>query len=82
MPRFEREIVTALLRDQADVEVVDPDVPPQSAREEAARSRAKVVILGRDDPLTVRELLEALPRLVVLTVAGRELTAWRHGLSP
>lgn len=82
MPRFQREIVTELLHGQADVEVMIAEVPPASAGKEAARTRANVVILGRDDPHAVRALLEALPRLVVLTLAGRELTAWRHGLSP
>lgn len=82
MPRLQREIVTELLRGQADVEVVSSEVPPESTAREAARSRAKVVILGRDDPRAVRALLEELPRMVVLTLAGRELTAWRHGLTP
>ncbi|MGI8804626.1 MAG: hypothetical protein ACR2IN_02875 [Thermoleophilaceae bacterium] len=82
MPPFQREIVTELLRGVADVEVVSSDVSPESAGREAARTRAKVVIAGRDDPHFVRALLEALPRMVVLTLAGRELTAWRHGLSP
>lgn len=82
MPRLQRELVTELLRGRADVEVVISDVPPESVGSQAARSRARVVILGRDDPHTVRALLEALPRMVVLTLAGRELTAWRHGLSP
>jgi hypothetical protein len=82
MPRFQREIVTELLRSRPDVEVVNPGVSEGSAGSQAARSRANVVILGCDDPPTVRALLEALPRLVVLTLAGRELTAWRHGLAP
>jgi hypothetical protein len=82
MPRLQREIITELLRAQREVEVVPSDALPGAAREAAARSRAHVVILGRDDPRAARALLEALPRLVVLTVADGELVAWRYGLTP
>lgn len=90
MPRLQGELVAELLRGRADLQVIEPDARPMiepEARlmtpcEEATVSRAHVVILGRDDPDTARELLEVLPRLVVLTIADRELVAWRYGLTP
>jgi hypothetical protein len=81
MPRLLREIVVELLRGRADVEVIETRAR-RAPREAAAASQAHVVILGRDDPAAVRGLLEALPRLVVLTVADREMVAWRYGLTP
>jgi DNA-binding NarL/FixJ family response regulator len=82
MPRLQREIVTELLRGQPDVEVIASGARADMAPEEAARSRAQVVILGRDDPRAARLLLEAMPRLLVLTVADQELVAWSYGLTP
>lgn len=82
MPRLQREIVTALLHGQPDVEVIASGATGDSIPEVAARSRATGVILGRDDPHAARRLLETLPRLLVLTVADRELTAWSYGLTP
>jgi hypothetical protein len=82
MPRLQREIVTELLRGQPHVEVIASSAPAGTIPEEAARSRATVVILGRDDPRAARRLLETLPRLLVLTLADRELTAWSYGLTP
>jgi DNA-binding NarL/FixJ family response regulator len=77
-PRLQREIVTDLLRDRADVEMVEAT----ALREETRHRRPDVVILGEDDPDMARALLEATPRLLVLTLADRELVAWRYGLSP
>lgn len=82
MPRLQREIVTELLLGRADVEMIETGARPLTTREEATVSRADVVILGRDDPAAARALLEALPRLVVLTVADGDLVAWRYGLTP
>lgn len=82
MPRLQGEIVTELLLGRADVEMIETGARPMTLREEATISRAHVVILGRDDPAAARGLLEALPRLVVLTAADRELVAWRYGLTP
>jgi hypothetical protein len=79
MPRFLREIITEILLARTDVEIIDASRSP--LREEATANRADVVILGRDDPAMARELLEALPRLIVLTVADRGLEAWRYGLT-
>jgi hypothetical protein len=70
LPRLQREIVIELLYDRADVEMVAADRP------------ADVVILGRDDPVSARALLEASPHLIVLSVADGELVAWRYGLTP
>jgi hypothetical protein len=82
LPRFAREIVAELLRGQTtDVEVVEGR-GIATAQEEARTRGAHVVILGRDDPAAARELLEAHPRLLVLTVAGHELVAWRYALTP
>ena len=78
LPRLQREIVTELLLDRADVETVDATA--LCAEEE--RRRPDVVILGEDDPAMARALLEASPRLVVLTLADSELVAWRYGLTP
>jgi hypothetical protein len=78
LPRLQREIVTELLLDRADVEMVDAT----ALCDEAADRRPDVVILGEDDPATARALLEAWPRLVVLTVSDSELVAWRYGLTP
>jgi hypothetical protein len=50
--------------------------------DEAADRRPDVVILGEDDPDMARALLEAWPRLVVLTLSDGELVAWRYGLTP
>ena len=77
-PRLQREIVTNLLHDRADVEMVEA----AALREEAQDRRPDVVILGEDDPVMARDLLEASPRLLVLTLADRELVAWRYGLTP
>jgi hypothetical protein len=78
LPRLQREIVTELLRDRADVETV----APTALFEEAALRRPDVVILGEDDPALARALLEASPRLVVLSLADGELVAWRYGVTP
>src|SRR3954453_12871113 len=78
LPRLQREIVTELLLDRADVETV----APRALCAEAAHRRPDVVILGDDDPATARALLEATPRLVVLSIADGELVAWRYGLTP
>ncbi len=82
LPRLQRETVTELLRADAAVEVVMSGTPAASLCEAVKRTQAEVVILGRDDPPTARALLEALPRLVVLSVADDELSAWRYGLIP
>jgi DNA-binding NarL/FixJ family response regulator len=82
MPHLQREIVTELLRAQRDVQVVEAGTFATAAPEAAARSGAHVVILGRDDPQAARALLEALPRLVVLSIADGDLLAWRYGLRP
>jgi hypothetical protein len=82
MPRLQREIISELLRARRDVEVVEGVAPEVSATEAAASNGADVVILGRDDAQKARALLEALPRLVVLTVADGDLVAWRYGLQP
>ena len=68
-PRFQREIVTELLLDRADVEMVEAT----ALYEEAEHRRPDVVILGEDDPAMARALLEASPRLVVLALADSEL---------
>jgi hypothetical protein len=81
MPRLLRELVVELLRGQADVEAIETR-KRWPAREEAAAREAHVVILGRDDPASARGLLEALPQLVVITIADRERVAWRYGLTP
>jgi hypothetical protein len=78
LPRLHREIVTELLLDRADVEAVDAT----ALRDETAARRPDAVILGTDDPALARTLLEAWPRLVVLTISDRTLVAWRHGLTP
>ena len=78
LPRLQREIVTELLLDRAHVETVDATV----LREAAEHRRPDVVILGEDDPAMARALLEASPRLVVLTLVDSELLAWRYGLTP
>lgn len=82
MPRLQRETVTELLRADAGVEVVISGAPAADLCEAVERGQAEVVILGHDDPPTARALLEALPRLVVLSVADHELVAWRYGLTP
>ena len=80
LPRLQGEIVTELLHEQPDVEIVRASATtPLGA---ATAARANVVILGRDDRAVARGLLEALPRLVVLTLADRQLVAWRYGLTP
>jgi hypothetical protein len=78
LPRLQREIVTELLLDRADVETVEAT----ALCAEEAHHRPDVVILGEDDPPMARALLEASPRLVVLTLADSELVAWRYGLTP
>jgi hypothetical protein len=78
LPRLQREIVTALLLDRADTETVEAT----ALYEETERRRPDVVILGQDDPATARVLLEAWPRLIVLTLVDSELVAWRYGLTP
>ena len=78
LPRLQREIVTELLHDRADVQTVEATALP----EEAAHRHPDVVILGKDDPAMARALLEASPRLVVLTLVDSELVAWRYGLTP
>ena len=78
LPRLQREVIAELLRDRADVETVDA----AALCDEAADRRPDVVILGEDDPAMARALLEAWPRLVVLTLSDRELSAWRYGLDP
>ncbi len=82
MPRFQRETVTELLSAQDWVEVVGASPPAADVLQTVQSSQAEVVILGEDDPSTARVLLEVLPRLVVLSVADRELVAWRYGLTP
>lgn len=82
MPRLKRETVTELLRLQRGVEVVAAGIGASAVREAAVRGQAHVVIIGNDQQPTVRALLEALPRLVVLTVADPERVAWRYGLTP
>ena len=77
-PRLQREIVTELLLDRADVVMVEAT----ALCEEAQHRRPDVVILGEDDPAMARALLEASPRLVVLSLADSELLAWRYGLTP
>jgi AmiR/NasT family two-component response regulator len=77
-PRLQREIVTELLLDRADVEMVEAT----ALYEEAEHRRPDVVILGEDDPAMARALLEASPRLVVLALADSELVARRYGLTP
>jgi hypothetical protein len=78
LPRLQRELVTELLVERADVETVEAT----SLCEEAADRRPDVVIIGRDDPDLARALLEAHPKLVVLSVSDEELVAWRYGLTP
>jgi hypothetical protein len=80
LPRLQREIVSELLRDRADVEAIE--APTAALCQEATRRRADVVIIGRDDRAAARALLEASPRLVVLTLSNGALVAWRHGLTP
>ena len=82
MPRLQREIVSELLVDRADVETFETPARNASLCEEARCRQAHVVILGRDDPATARALLETSPHLVVLSIADSELTAWRYGLTP
>ncbi len=82
MPRLQRELVTELLRPDFEVDVAVPDSSSDTIREAAAARGTHVVILGRDDPPTARALLEALPRLVVLSVADSEFVSWRYGLAP
>jgi len=77
LPRLQRELVSELLTGRADVETVDA-----TALCDEPDRRPDVVILGEDDPAMARALLEAWPRLVVLTVSDRELVAWRYGLVP
>lgn len=74
MPRLVREIVMELLRGCPDVEVLEGDA--------AAAQDAEVVILGRDDAAEARALLEARPRLLVLTVAGQAFDVCRYDLIP
>ena len=78
LPRLQREVVTELLLDRADVETVEATALCEAAEDR----RPDVVILGEDDPVLARALLESSPRLVVLTLADGELVAWRYGLTP
>jgi hypothetical protein len=82
MPHMQRDIVTELLRARADVEAVDAISGTATLPADVTARAVDVVILGRDDPATARALLEASPRLVVLSVADDELIAWRYGLTP
>lgn len=82
MPRLQRELVVELLRGDPSVDVVGGAATPGTVRAEAVRARAQVVIFGHDDPGTVGEVLERLPRLLVITVTDSQLVAWRYGLAP
>ena len=57
LPRLQREVVTELLLDRADVEMVEAT----ALCEAAEHRRPDVVILGEDDPALARALLEARP---------------------
>jgi hypothetical protein len=81
MSRLQREVVAELLRGRADVEIIETR-GPLTPQEHATISRANVVILGCDDPAAACALLETQPRLAVLTLADREMVAWRYGLTP
>jgi len=71
-----------VLRVRRDVEVVSAGRRQGPTTERAAKCRAQVVILGRDDAQAARALLRARPQLVVLTLADAELMAWRYVLTP
>jgi hypothetical protein len=76
------EIVARLLEPEPDLALAGVERRPGGLARKVRRARADVVVLGRDDPKLIRELLQRCPETTVLAVGEEEGRAMLYALKP
>ena len=76
-----REAIENLIRRSPQLTMVEP-IPAEPIREAIARSRAEVVVIGRDDPSLAASVLEVHPKTRMLAVVGDGLRGRLYELKP